>query len=158
MKLYHIVACTKNGVIGKNGRLPWHFREDLKHFKSLTLGSTVMMGWKTFEGIGKSLPGRENFVLSRNKTRDVQGVRFFHSLADALRHVTTEKVFIIGGADIFRQTMDLIDGIYMTQIEGTYEGDAYYPVIPNYFEEKLRQPSKEEPKLEFIFYENVKKK
>ncbi|MBI4372216.1 MAG: dihydrofolate reductase [Candidatus Omnitrophica bacterium] len=171
MKLYHIVAYAKETrVIGKNGKLPWHFPEDLKHFKSLTMGNTLIMGRKTFEAIGKVLPGRDNFVLTRQKRGQAmkpkhhmpvpfshENLKFFDSLQDALTQARTEKVFIIGGAEIFRQTMDLVDGIYLTRIHEDYEGDTFYPEIPSSFKEKTKEILQENPLIEVIFYENTKK-
>ena len=154
---------SDNRVIGKEGKLPWHFSEDLKRFKQLTMGNTILMGRKTFQSLGeKPLSGRENFVLSRSILKDSggKGIRFnfincsfFDSLDVALKSVSTEKCFIIGGAEIFKQTMNRIDGIFLTQIHEVYEGDAFYPEIPEaVFEIRKRERSAEEPKLEFIDY------
>ena len=161
MKLYHVAAVAKNRVIGKNGKLPWHFPADLKHFKELTWGSTVVMGRKTFESLGKPLPGRENFVLSRSgpstageARRDAPAtVRFFGSIPEALASVKTPKGYIIGGAEIFRQTLDQVDGLYLTRIDADYEGDAFYPEIPTFFKERKRTLLQECPRLEVIYYE-----
>jgi dihydrofolate reductase len=150
--LYHIVAMAENRVIGANGRLPWHFSSDLKFFKQTTMGNTIIMGRKTFDSIGKPLPGRENFVLSRSPQK-IEGVTSFASINEALGTVKTEKAFIIGGAEIFKQTMSQIDGIYLTQIHGKFEGDVYYPEIPKEFKEKSRATLQENPKIEVIFYE-----
>src|SRR3989338_10183108 len=128
--LYHVVAMASNRVIGKDNRLPWHFSEDLKRFKKLTMGSTLIMGRKTFESIGaKPLPERENFILSRSasENQNEEHLKFFGSHEDALKAVRTEKAFIIGGAEIFRQTIDSADGIYLTLVKAHYEGDAFYP-------------------------------
>ena len=147
--LYHIVAMARNRVIGKNNKLPWHFSADLKRFKELTLGQTVLMGRKTFESIGKPLPGRANFVLSRS----AKGAPYFPSFKDALKKVETQKCFVIGGAEIYRQTLEKIDGIYLTFIHQDYEGDAFYPEIPPRFKEKSRELLQENPKIEIICYE-----
>ncbi len=149
---------SDNRVIGKEGKLPWHFSSDLKRFKQITLGNTVLMGRKTFDGIGQPLPGRENFVLSRRSRKTSrERLHFFDSLEKAFNAVKTEKAFIIGGAEIFKQTMNRIDGIFLTQIRGMYEGDVFYPEIPEgVFEIKKRERSTEEPKLEFIDYERKK--
>ena len=133
MKLYHVVAMAKNRVIGKDNRLPWHFSSDLKHFKKLTAGSTVIMGRKTFESIGKPLPERENFVISRTLSRQENHLRYFPSIDAAIAAVTTDKAFIIGGANIYEQTLDKVQGIYLTKIDAAYEGDVYYPEIPGAF-------------------------
>ena len=154
---YHVVAMAENRVIGKDNRLPWHFLSDLKHFKQLTMGNTILIGRKTFESIGKPLPGRENFVLSRKKTGD-GNVKFFGSFEDALKNVSTPNCYIIGGASLYQQSMALVDGIYLTKIHAHYKGDTFYPEIPPYFEEKSKKILQENPKIEVIFYENMKKR
>lgn len=166
MKLFHIVAMAENRVIGRNGKLPWHFSSDLKFFKQTTMGQTVIMGRKTFESIGKPLPGRENFVLTGSETaqtlyatpeaeqaRKEGTLKFFDSIERALRAVKTNNAFIIGGAQIFNQTFKLIDGIYLTKIHTSYEGDVFYLDIPAEFKEKSRDTLQENPKLELIYYE-----
>jgi len=157
MKLYHIVAVSRNGVIGKDNQLPWRFSSDLKHFKEITMGHTVIMGRKTFESIGKPLPNRENFVLSRQKKNGEQGISFFSSIDEAFSKVKSDKAFIIGGGDLYRQTLDRIDGIYLTRIQKDYEGDTFYPKIPDSLVEKRRDVSEEnQVKLEFIYLEKSK--
>ena len=158
MELYHIVAVAEDNVIGKDNRLPWHFSSDLKHFKKLTMGNTIIMGRKTFESIGKPLPGRDNFVLSKSQTAGDSRFRFFNSFEGALKAAKTQKVFIVGGASLYKQTVPLVDGIYMTRIFARYEGDTFYPEIPSYFEEKSKEKLQEDPKIEVIFYENARKK
>ena len=143
-------------VIGKENKLPWHFSADLKNFKALTMGSTVMMGRKTFESIGKFLPGRENFVLSRSKASSSgENLYFFNSIKEALKNIRTPQAFVIGGAELFRQTMEQIKGIYLTRIHQKYEGDVFYPEIPNGFIEKEKRILQDNPKIEFIYLENV---
>jgi len=154
--IYHIVAMAKNRVIGNKNKLPWHFSADLKHFKELTKGSTVIMGRKTFESIGKPLPERENFVMTQRRTAAEGKVRYFGSIEEALKQVSSEHAFIIGGASIYEQTLDKIDGIYLTQIDAAYEGDAFYPAIPASFKEKSRDLLQNNPKLEVIFYERIR--
>ncbi len=156
--LYHVVAMADNRVIGKDNRLPWHFSEDLKFFKHLTMGQTVIMGRKTFESIGKSLPGRENFVLT-NSGFQKNDVNCFGSLRQALDSIATDHGYIIGGAQIFEETIDQVDGIYMTRIYADYEGDTFYPHIPEFFEEEpLKILREENPKIEVIFFRNCIKK
>lgn len=158
MKLYHVVCMAKNRVIGKDNRLPWHFSCDLKHFKELTQGSTVLMGRKTYESIGRPLPNRENFVLSKNKdfAKETSGsVKSFVSLEEALKEVKTEKAFVIGGATLYKETFGVIDGIYLTQIDQDYEGDVSYPQIPSNFKETSRKRLQEGPVLEAVYYEKV---
>ncbi len=165
MKLYHVVAAAgSKRVIGKDNKLPWHFPEDLKFFKRLTTGSTVIMGRKTFQSLPKApLPNRENFVLSRSIWKkqdgkgdvDFQGVRFFASLEEAAAQVNTEKAFIIGGAELYRETIRSVDGIYLTRIDAEYEGDAFYPEIPSdlFDEVSIEELRRENPKIEIVFYE-----
>ncbi|MBU3759881.1 MAG: dihydrofolate reductase [Candidatus Omnitrophica bacterium] len=152
--LFHVVAMGRNRAIGKDNKLPWHFPEDLRYFKKLTLGSTVIMGRKTFESIGRPLPNRENFVLSRSQPGTPGGVRFFQTLEDALREVRTPQAFIIGGAELYRQTIEKADGIYMSRIDDVYEGDAFYPEIPDSFEEiEIELLREKDPRIEAVFYE-----
>lgn len=142
-------------VIGRDNKLPWHFKSDLEHFKKLTMGGTLIMGRKTFDSIGRALPGRENFVLSRATTPDAGGARFFTSLQAALKSVRTEAAYIIGGEEIFRQTMDRIDGIYLTRIRASHDGDARYPEIPSEFREISSSRLQEDPILDFVVIERV---
>ena len=152
--IFHVVAMARNRVIGKNNKLPWHFSSDLKHFKELTTGSTVIMGRKTFESIGKPLPNRENFVLSRTQSGSpAPHLYFFNSIETALKNVQTENAFIIGGADLYGQTIDLVDGIYLTRIDADYDGDAHYPEIPECFDEVEIEKIQDDPKIEVVFYE-----
>ncbi len=155
MELYHVVAMAHNRVIGRDNQLPWHFSSDMKHFKELTMGSTVIMGRRTFESLGKRLPGRQNFILSLTQKSNQGEVRFFSSFERALQHVATPKVFIIGGAQIFKETLSRMDGIYLTQIDADYEGDAFYPEIPASFKEISRRLLQDPPKIEVIFYQNT---
>ena len=156
MKLYHVVAVANNRVIGKDNKLPWNFSSDMKYFKQLTTGGTVIMGRKTFESIGRPLPNRENFVISRTKSGDAEHLRFFGSIEDALKAVRTDKAFIIGGATLYGQTISAIEGIYLTRIHADFEGDAFYPEIPDGFKERTREALQENPKIEVIYYEKVK--
>lgn len=153
MMLYHVVATSLNRVIGKDNKLPWHFPADLKNFKNLTTGQTVIMGRKTFESIGKPLPHRENFVITSKLRPDQDRLKFFSSIEEALTAIKTSEGFIIGGAQIYKQTFDKINGIYLTQIYESYEGDAYYPEIPKDFHEAARSRIQENPILDVILYQ-----
>jgi glyoxylase-like metal-dependent hydrolase (beta-lactamase superfamily II)/dihydrofolate reductase len=156
MKLFHVVAMAQNRVIGKDNKLPWHFPADLKFFKELTTGQTILMGRKTFDSIGRPLPNRQNFVLSRKKqVSNSESVHFFESFEEAAAKVKTEKAFIIGGGEIFKQTSGKIDGIYLTQIHAGFDGDTFYPEIPASFKEKSRTLLQENPKIEVIYYESI---
>ena len=150
--IYHVVAVSENGVIGKGGKLPWHFPADLKFFKNLTTSHTVIMGRKTFDSIGKALPNRKNIVISRQAHPEVSGVEFVPSVDAALSHAKEGQTYLIGGASIYAETLPLVDGIYLTRIGQTYEGDAFYPGVPAAFKEVSRQTLQEKPRVEVIFY------
>ena len=110
-----IVAYSKNRVIGKNNQLPWKLSEDLKNFKKITMGNSIIMGRKTFESIGFILKGRQNIVIS--KTSKFQGVTMSSSITDSINKAKKSKeIFFIGGQDIFEQTISLVDKIYLTRI------------------------------------------
>lgn len=156
--LFHIVAVANNRVIGRANQLPWHFPNDLQHFKATTLGQTVIMGLKTFESLGcKPLPKRDNIVLDRTGQNPYPGQTYFTNLDDALRHVRTRDAFIIGGAELYRTTIDRVDGIYLTRIHADYEGDVLYPEVPPTFIEKRRMKLQDDPFLEVIYYEKARK-
>ena len=150
--IYHVVAVSQNGVIGKDGKLPWHFPADLQFFKKLTTGHTVIMGRKTFDSIGKALPNRKNIVISRQAHEPVPGVEFVTSVDTALKLAKEGEIFIIGGASIYGETMDVIDGIYFTHIGQAYEGDAFYPGVPAALREVSRQTLQESPRVEVVLY------
>lgn len=161
---FHIVAASGNavkgeGVIGRNNQLPWPKNPaDLKFFKETTMNGTLIMGRKTFESLGRRpLPGRENIVLSASPLDVSAEVKVCHSLEDALTVASKENVFIIGGAEVYRQTMDKIEGIYLTQIGGSYLGDTKYPSIPSIFEEnkEISQRLQEKFKIPVVYLENT---
>lgn len=155
--LYHIVAVANQRVIGNGNRLPWHFSKDLQHFKKTTTGQTVIMGLKTFESLGcKALPGRQNLILDRSGQNPYPGQTYFSSLEDALRSVKTEHAFIIGGAELYRTSIDRVDGIYLTRIHADFQGDVLYPEIPAAFKEKSRSKLQDDPLLEVVYYEKAK--
>ena len=131
MRLSLIAALSKNKVIGKAGKIPWHLAEDLKHFKETTLGYPILMGRKTFDSLGNPLPGRKNIVITRNRTWKHEGVESVHSLEQALTHCQNEKeAFVIGGAEIYTQAWPLAQRLILTFIEKDFEGDAYFPNFP----------------------------
>jgi dihydrofolate reductase len=122
-----IVAMAKNRVIGVNNTLPWHLPADLKHFKTLTMGHHIVMGRKTYESIGKPLPGRTSVVVTRNAEYSVPGVIVVHSLEEALSACgEDDEVFVIGGAELYRQAIKFADCIYMTEIDADISGDALF--------------------------------
>jgi dihydrofolate reductase len=125
-----VVAMDKNRVIGRDGKIPWHLPNDLKHFRELTIGHVVIMGRKTFESIGKPLPGRVNVVLTRQKNYALPGIVVHHSLEDALSvFADSEKIFIIGGAEIYREALPLVNRLYVTLVMNEFVGDTYFPEI-----------------------------
>ena len=126
-----VVARDIFGTIGKDNKLPWHCKEDLQRFKKITMGNTIVMGRKTFESLPKMLPGRKHVVLTRNEDFSHEGVEVFHSIDDLLvTYEGKEDLYIIGGAEIYRQFIDKFDVIEMTVIKGDYDGDAHFPDLP----------------------------
>ena len=128
------VAVSENNVIGKNNDLPWHLPEDLKHFKELTLGKTVLMGRKTYESIvarlGKPLPGRKNVVITRQAGYKVPaGVLVFFDLESAFKALAGEDVYVIGGAEIYKQALPVAQKFYLTRVKGDFDGDVFFPEI-----------------------------
>jgi dihydrofolate reductase len=128
-ELISIVAIADNNVIGYQGMIPWRIPEDLKRFKRVTMGHPIIMGRKTYESIGKPLPGRRNLVLSTQKNFLSSGVEVYKSLDECLRTVGDEKTFIIGGGSLFEETMDIIDKLDITRVHLNPPGDTYFPEI-----------------------------
>ena len=158
-KLSIIVAMSSNRVIGVNKSLPWHLSEDLKHFKTLTTGHTIIMGRKTYESIGKPLPNRRNIVISRNLNAFYGGVEVVHSLEDAFSTSSNdEEVFIIGGSNIYEQSLHLVEHLYITEIKKAFEGDAFFPEIDkSLWTESARETHTSSDGLEFSFVSLQKK-
>jgi len=128
MNISIIVAMSKNRVIGKDNTMPWHLSDDLKNFKSTTMGKTIIMGRLTYESIGKPLPGRKNIILSRSLVHEEVAV--YKTIGQALKSVEDEdEVFIIGGQDIYNQTIDLARKIFITKIDEDIQGDKYFPEV-----------------------------
>jgi len=124
-----VVAIASNYAIGKNNQLLWHLPKDLKHFKDITAGGTVIMGRKTFDSVGKPLPKRRNIVITR-KPISIEGCEVVDSVDAALALCKTEKeVFIVGGAEIYRQTMPLANRIYLTIVHHSFDADTFFPEI-----------------------------
>mgnify|MGYP001174087611 CR=1 FL=1 len=125
------VAHANDRVIGYQNDMPWHVPGDLAYFKRRTMGKPIIMGRKTYESIGRPLPGRLNIVITRNASYEVEGVRVVSSLEDALQVAKEEtdaaEYMIIGGEQIFKQAMPLADRMYITKIDETYPGDTFFP-------------------------------
>lgn len=139
MKLSLIVAAAQNNVIGRNNQLPWHLPQDLKYFKATTLGKPIIMGRKTFESIGRPLPGRTNIVISRQSDWSAPGVVSAQTIEQAIalgqqlrdeNQQPVSEVMVIGGAEIYRHTLAVADRVYLTRIHADVEGDAYFPELP----------------------------
>jgi dihydrofolate reductase len=127
-----IVAMGRNRVIGRDNNLIWHLPADLKHFKETTMGSPLIMGRKTFESMGKALPGRTNVVVTRKPGFIAPGCLVAGSLEQALELVSGEpEIFIAGGGEIYRQSMHLADRMYITIIDHDFDGDTFFPEFPD---------------------------
>ncbi|MDP9740555.1 UNVERIFIED_ORG: dihydrofolate reductase [Bacillus sp. B2I3] len=126
-----IVAMDQNRVIGKNNKLPWHLPADLQYFKKVTMGHPIVMGRKTFESIGRVLPGRENVIVTRNQEFKAEGCVVLHDIAQIKMFADNheEEVFVIGGAEIFKEILPFTDRLYITEIHETFEGDTFFPEI-----------------------------
>lgn len=134
MKPVHLsilAAVARNGVIGRHNTLPWHLPEDLKHFKALTMGHTIIMGRKTYASIGRVLPGRTNVIVTRQLDFHAPDAIVVHTLEDAL-HLQgrqDDALFIIGGARLYEQTLGLVQRLYLTEIQQDFDGDTFFPVF-----------------------------
>ena len=129
MILSIVAAVSDNGVIGYDGALPWRIPADMARFKALTTGHPVIMGRKTYESIGGALSGRNNVVLTRRSEFDAPGCLVSHDLPSVLERFegTAEEVFVIGGGDLFRQTLPMAQRLYLTRVHGRFEGDTTFP-------------------------------
>lgn len=122
-----IVALDEGGLIGRDGQLPWRLPEDLKHFRRLTLGKTIVMGRKTFESLGKPLDQRDNRVLSRDPAFRAPGCRVFLDLDAALDTPVSDEVMIIGGAQLYAQALPQVQRLYLTRVQARLDGDTRFP-------------------------------
>ncbi|VTP93637.1 MULTISPECIES: dihydrofolate reductase [Sphingobacterium] len=131
-KVTFIVAAAENNAIGKGNQMPWHLPNDFKYFKAKTMDHSIIMGRKTFESIGKPLPGRRNIIISRQPTLNIEDVDVANSLQDVINYCRDEReIFIIGGAEIFKQAMSMADEILLTRVHTNIEGaDAFFPELP----------------------------
>ncbi len=125
-----VAARAANGVIGRNNALPWHLPADLKRFKALTMGHPVVMGRKTHESIGRPLPGRRNLVITRNRAYSAPGCDIVHSLDEAIAVCRgSPEIFIIGGAELYRESLPRAHCLEFTEIRADFEGDAVFPAL-----------------------------
>jgi dihydrofolate reductase len=164
MILSHIAAISKNLAIGANGDLPWHIPEDLKYFKDKTRGHIILMGRKSFDSLGihKPLPKRLNVVVTRDKNFQHEGAVVFHDVPSAIAFCETqigewpEEIFICGGAEIYTQTLPIVDRLYLTHIDAEVKGDAFYPSWDKTkFKLVSSDPREGNPSYKFNVYERI---
>jgi dihydrofolate reductase len=149
-----IAACSENRVIGKDGTLIWHIPEDLKRFKKLTLGNPIVMGRKTYESIGKALPGRTNIILSRDKSLRIDGCLVYNKISDILEIFEKNNIFVIGGGEIYKQFLDKADRIELTLIHKNFDGDTYFPEIGiNWQVVESQKSTFEDTDIDYISYQ-----
>lgn len=156
-RLSIVVAMSRNRVIGRGGRLPWHIPEDLRRFKALTMGHALIMGRRTHESIGRPLPGRRNIVLSRSAVA-LPGCEVAGSLPEALRlaRTTDPEPFVIGGAEVFREAMPLATRLHLTRIDRDVDGDVSFPGLdPSQWREVSRESAATERDVVFVVLERI---
>jgi|TARA_Y100000310_G_scaffold344724_2_gene459063 dihydrofolate reductase len=154
MKVSFVVAMGKNRVIGKDNSLPWSMPADMKRFKELTTGKTIVMGRKTFESIGKALPNRKNIILTRDENYKAEHCIVVNSIEEALEIAESEEeVMVIGGANIYEQFLPKANRIYLTIIDNDFGGDKYFPEYGNEWKEIEREEHEadEENKYDYVF-------
>ena len=135
-----VVARADNGIIGKDGKLPWHLPADLKHFKQVTMGTPMIMGRKTFESLPGLLPGRRHIVLTRDTSWSAEGAEAVHSVEEALRVADADRVCVVGGAEIFDLLMPAATHIELTEVHTDAEGDTTMPAPdPAHWQEVARE-------------------
>ncbi|RAU22082.1 dihydrofolate reductase [Paramagnetospirillum kuznetsovii] len=156
-----IVAVAANGVIGRDNALPWHIPEDLKWFKRNTLGKPVIMGRKTWESIGRPLPGRPNIVVTRQKDWSADGAHAVHSLDEALALAErlapdAAELMVIGGSALFAEALDRCSRFYLTEVRRAYDGDVYFPPVDSaLWHEVSREAHDGDPAFDFVILERV---
>lgn len=160
MRISIISALAANRTIGINNSLPWRLPEDLKYFKSLTLGHHILMGRKTYESIGKPLPGRTTVIITRGNFPAPDGVKIAHSLREAIDVCgDDQEIFFVGGAELYTQALPLADRLYLTEIQAEVEGDAWFPAFDkNRWREMSRDRRHEEKngmEYHFVVYDRI---
>ena len=152
-----VAAMGSNRVIGLDGDMPWHFSEDLKHFKRTTMGGVMIMGRKTFDSIGRPLPGRRTIVITRSADWSHEGVEVVHSLDEALNTVgTSTPVFVVGGGEIYAQALPLATRLVLTEIDDAPDGDTFFPEWSRTeWAETARVPGETDPKLAFVTWDRI---
>jgi len=158
-----MAAKAKNNVIGKDNDLVWHLPADFKFFKQTTKGHTLIMGRKTFESLGNPLPHRDSWIVTRNKDYSAEGITTFHDLHEAIEAAEKsglETVFILGGGEIYRQSMQIMDKLIITEVHEDFDGDTFFPEIDmNVWKETSREEHKadEKNKYDFAFVQYERK-
>ena len=148
-----IVALSENNVIGKGNTLPWRLSADLKRLKGLTMGHHIIMGRKTWESLGRPLPGRKHVIITRSKDYEVEGATVVHSIEEALEASKgDDQVFIFGGGEIFKMALPFVEKIYMTRVHKHIEGDAFFPKLDDGdWKEILREDHRADEKNEYDY-------
>ncbi|WP_269532517.1 dihydrofolate reductase [Chitinimonas sp. BJYL2] len=151
-KLSLIAALARNGTVGINNTLPWHLPDDLKYFKATTSGHPIIMGRKTYDSIGRPLPGRHNIVVTRDPAWHADGVTVVHSIDEAITAAgKANEVFLIGGATLYAEALPRADRLYLTEIEAEVEGDAFFPAWPREQFTELRREHRESADFAYSF-------
>ena len=163
MLISAIVAVSENNVIGREGHLPWHLSADLKRFKAITTGHAIILGRKNYDDIGRPLPNRTNYVLSRNKEFQAPGCVVCSSLGEAIeaaRAAGETECFIIGGAAVYREAMPQVEKFYLTRVLSHVDGDVFFPEWEGDFEKVSEEPFQADEKNDFptVFQIWVRKK
>ena len=166
IKVSLIVAYASNYIIGKDGKLPWHISNDLKYFKKLTDGNPIIMGRKTFESIGKPLPNRYNIIITRNQDYEKDNCMIYSSINEAIDGARNyaesnncKDIFIIGGSEIFMQSMNFIEKAYITEVHKVFDGDAFFEPLNKDWQEISRQYHDNEIEgipYSFVVFEKIK--
>lgn len=126
-----VVAADINNVIGNENKLIWHLPADLAYFKKVTMGKTIVMGRKTFESIGRPLPGRKNVIITRNQSYSPEGVFVYHNSDEVIAEFSNQELMIIGGAEIYNLFLPITEKIYLTRVHHSFEGDTIFPSLNN---------------------------
>lgn len=153
--IHLIAAVARNGVIGEHGGIPWHLPADLRHFQEITMGHTVIMGRRTYESIGRPLPGRQNIVVS-SRLQQAAGCAVARSLQEGLALANRQEIFIIGGARLYAEALPLAEQLDLTLVELAPSGDTWFPVVDwSQFAEIARQRQDGTPAYQYVTYRRV---
>ena len=153
MKISLIVAMASNRTIGINNRLPWHLPADLRKFKKITMGSPILMGRKTYDSIGRPLPGRTNIIISRNQAFQQSGCQVFNKIESAIEScLHLPEVFVIGGSSFYECMLPMADTLYVTEVKQAFAGDTFFPEIQSeHWRETEREDINDDPDVDFNY-------